>query len=156
RPSFGLACLVVLGLALRGYHYLVGHGVWHDEAALISNVLGKTFAGYLGPLYYSEAAPPLFLALEKVAVLALGSGILALRLLPFLATVAAFVGLVLLARRLLPATALPWFVLLLGTSDRLLWHGCEAKPYAGDVLVAVGLLATLVGPAGVPSLSEPE
>jgi energy-converting hydrogenase Eha subunit E len=147
RPFPWFACLVALGLGLRTYHYLVNHAVWHDEAALVNNVLGKTFTEYLGPLYYSEAAPPLFLALEKVVVLALGSGTYALRLLPFLASCAAFLGLAFIARRLLPAAALPWFLVLLGTSDRLLWHTCEAKPYAVDVVIAVGLLATLVGNA---------
>jgi len=136
--------LLVLGLALRFYHYLINHAVWHDEAALINNVLGKSFLEYFGPLYYSEAAPPLFLVLEKTAALAMGSGTYALRLLPFAASCAAFVGLACLGRRLLPAAALPWFVLVLGTSDRLLWHGCEAKPYAVDVLIAVGLLGTFV------------
>ena len=92
RPLPWFACLVALGLGLRTYHYLVNHVVWHDEAALINNVLGKTFAEYLGPLYYAEAAPPLFLALEKVAVLALGSATYAVRLLPVLASCAAFVG----------------------------------------------------------------
>src|SRR5260370_1178441 len=48
------------------------------------------------------------------------------------------------ARRLLPLWGAVWFALLLGCSDRLLFHCCEAKPYAVDVLVAVGLLATFV------------
>src|SRR5947209_1203209 len=31
--------LVVLGLALRSYHYLRDRNVWHDEAAILVNVL---------------------------------------------------------------------------------------------------------------------
>jgi hypothetical protein len=137
--------LLILGLGLRVYHYLINPVVWHDEAALINNVLGKSFAEYFGPLYYSEAAPPLFLGLEKLAATLLGSSTLALRLLPLLASCTAFVALASIGRRLLPAAALPWFLLLLAPSDRLLWHTCEAKPYAVDVLVAVGLLATVLG-----------
>src|SRR5262249_19722253 len=37
--------------------------------------------------------------------------------------------------------AVPWAVLLFACSDKLLWHACEAKPYAVDVLAAVGLAA---------------
>ncbi len=144
RPLPWVTLFVLLGLALRLYHYLANYPVWHDEAALISNVLGKTPAEYFGSLYYSEAAPPLFLMLERAVVTILGSGTFALRLVPFAASCVAFLGLVLIGRLVLPAGALPWFVLLLATSDRLLWHGCEAKPYAVDVLVAVGLLASLI------------
>ena len=153
-PFPWFACLLVLGLGLRGTHYLLNPVVWHDEAALINNVLGKDFPEYFGRLYYSEAAPPLFLGLEKAAAVALGSSTYALRLLPFLASCAAFVGLAFLGRRLLPAEAVPWLVLLLGTSDRLLWHTCEAKPYAVDLLLAVGLLATLVGPQHPETATE--
>jgi len=59
------------------------------------------------------------------------------------------VGLVLLAKRLLPRTGLLWFALLLAVSDRLLWHACEAKPYAIDVLVATGLLALMLAKSTV-------
>jgi hypothetical protein len=144
RASLWLAGLVAVGLGLRTYHYLVDYVVWHDEAALVNNVLGKSLPGYFGPLFYSEAAPPLFLALEKAVVMMLGSGTYALRLVPFLASCAALGVLVVLGRRWVSEQALFWFVLLVATSDRLLWHACEAKPYALDVLVAVGLLATLL------------
>lgn len=144
RPLPCVTLFVLLGFGLRLYHYLANYPVWHDEAALINNVLGKSPGEYFGPLYYSEAAPPLFLVLEKAAVTVLGSGTFVLRLVPFTASCAAFVGLVFMSRRMLPAGALPWFVLLLATSDRLLWHACEAKPYAVDVLVAVTLLGTFI------------
>src|SRR5438034_638599 len=55
-----LPILVLSGLALRSYHYLRVPAVWHDEAALVVNVLDNDFAGLLGPLRWHEAAPPLF------------------------------------------------------------------------------------------------
>jgi hypothetical protein len=135
------ACLVVLGLGLRLYHYLRDPSMWHDEAALTLNVLHKGFAGLLGPLSFAEAAPPLFLWLEKFGTLILGDGTYALRLVPFLASCAALLLLVPVARRLLHPAAVPWAVLLFACSDSLLWHACEAKPYAVEVLCAVALLA---------------
>ena len=80
-----LVLLIALGLGLRCYHYVLNPPVWHDEAAQISNVLRKDYSEILGPLYYAEACPPLFLALEKVAVDLLGDSTFALRLVPFLA-----------------------------------------------------------------------
>jgi hypothetical protein len=137
--------LLALGLGLRLYHYLCDPSVWHDEAALILNVLGKSFPQLLGPLFFSEAAPPLFLWLEKTVTLALGPGTYACRLLPCLAGCASLVALVAVAKRTLcSAVAVCLAALLFACSDRLLWHGCEAKPYIVDVLVATSLLATFV------------
>ncbi len=133
--------LVGLGLALRLYHYARGRAVWHDEAALVLNALDKGFLELLGPLRFSEAAPPLFLWLTRAASLALGDGPLALRLLPFLASCASLLLLASSARRLLPERAVPWAVLLFAVSEQLLWHASEAKPYAMDVLCATALIA---------------
>jgi hypothetical protein len=138
-------CLVGLGLGLRLYHYLRDPSMWHDEAALTLNVLGKGFGALLGPLSFAEAAPPLFLWVEKTVTLFLADSTYALRLVPFLASCAALLLLVPVARRLLPAAAVPWAVLLFACSDNLLWHACEAKPYAVEVLCAVGLLAVYGG-----------
>jgi hypothetical protein len=135
--------LVILGLALRCYHYLRNPSMWHDEAALVLNVIGKSFAGLLGPLFFSEAAPPLFLWMEKGIACLGGDSTYALRLLPFLGSCAAFFGMAVLARRVLSPRAAFWAVLLFACSDRLLWHCCEAKPYAVDVAVAVVLLLAL-------------
>jgi hypothetical protein len=139
-----LAALLTLGLALRCYHYLNNPPVWHDEAALIINVLDKDYGELLGPLFYSEAGPPLFMWILKATVPVLGDGTFALRLLPFLASCVALVGMAVLAVRLLPPAGALCLVLLFACSDRLLWHCCEAKPYAIDVLLAVGLLALFV------------
>src|SRR4051794_2709308 len=117
--------VVVFGLLLRLYHLARDPSIWHDEAALILNAVGKDFAELFGPLFYSEAAPPLFLWVERVAFLVLGDSAIALRLCPFIASCAALVLLVPLARRVLPRAAVPWAVLLLACSDRLLWHSCE-------------------------------
>src|ERR1017187_5381428 len=40
---------VVLGLGLRLFHYLRCPSVWHDEAALMVNILEKGFGVLLGP-----------------------------------------------------------------------------------------------------------
>ncbi|MBI1918954.1 MAG: hypothetical protein HYS12_30050 [Planctomycetes bacterium] len=135
-----LPALVLSGLALRSFHYLRVPAVWHDEAALVVNVLDKDFAGLLGPLRWHEAAPPLFLWVERAVVLILGDDILALRLFPFLASCAALLLMASVSRSLLPAAAVPWAVFLFAFADPLAWHACEAKPYSSDVLAAVLLL----------------
>jgi hypothetical protein len=136
-----LVIIVLMGLGLRSYHYLSDPPVWHDEAAQIYNVQHKAFGELLEPLYYSEACPPLFLAMEKCVVLLLGDSTFALRLVPYLASCAALIWLVVLARPILSRSSLLCFAFLLSVSDRLLWHASEAKPYAVDVLVATAVFA---------------
>ncbi len=137
RPGRWVSFAVVLGLALRTYHYLRCPPVWHDEAALVVNVLRLSFAEMLGPLLHAEASPPLFLWVERAAMLAFGDSEYAIRLVPFLASCLALVLFARLARRLLGSHAAALAVGLFAVSDRLLWHASEAKPYALDVLVAV-------------------
>jgi hypothetical protein len=133
--------LVLLGLALRSYHYLRGRPIWHDEAVLIFNIQSLGFRDLLGPLRFHEAAPPLFLWLTRAVALALGDGSYALRLAPFLASCSAMLLLAPVARRLLAPRAVPWALLLFACSEQLAWHACEVKPYALEVLAAVVVLA---------------
>jgi Dolichyl-phosphate-mannose-protein mannosyltransferase len=133
--------LLLLGVGLRLFHYLREPSIWHDEAALLLNVIGKNFHELLGPLLFAEAAPPLFLWVERGVYLTLGPGIQALRLVPFLASCVSLLLFAFSARRLLRPSAVPWAVLLFACSDHLLWHTCEAKPYSVDVLSAALLLA---------------
>jgi hypothetical protein len=135
------SCLVALGLGLRLYHYLRNPSMWHDEAALVLNVLSKGFGELLGPLFFYEAAPPLFLWAERAIALTLGEGTFALRLLPCAASCAALVLLVPVARRVLRPAAVPAAILLFACADNLLWHACEAKSYSIDILAATLLLA---------------
>src|SRR5437764_7800809 len=125
-----LRWLVALGCGLRLFHYLRDPSVWHDEAALIVNVLRHDFWQLLGPLQWNEAAPPLFLWLERAIVLLLGDSTFALRLLPMLAGCAALILLAATAKRVLPPRGAFWSVLLFAVSDRLLWYACEATPYS--------------------------
>jgi hypothetical protein len=109
---------------------------------LILNAIGKDFAALLGPLYYSEAAPPLFLWIERAAYTWLGDGSLALRLFPFFASCGTVVLFLPLVRGTLRPAAAACALVFLACSDRLLWHACEAKPYSSDALAAV-IVATL-------------
>lgn len=144
--------IVLLGLALRAWHYFRCPAVWHDEAVLLINVFELDFAQLLGPLLWHEAAPPLFLWIERAVYLTLGDHIQLLRLLPFLASCAALLLLVRVARAILPAQAVPWALLLFACGDRLAWHACEAKPYAFDILAAVLLFRVCC--AGLSLLSR--
>ncbi len=140
QPAVGIWVVVLLGLAFRSYHFLRQPSVWHDEAAVLVNVIERGFFELLGPLRFSEAAPPLFLWLEKCVALGLGERVPLLRLVPFLASCASLVLMVPLARLLLSSRGVFWAVLLFAVSEQMAWHACEAKPYALDVFAATLLL----------------
>jgi hypothetical protein len=137
--------LLMIGLGLRSFHYARNPSVWHDEAALILNVICKSFGELLGPLYFAEAGPPLFLWLERLVRLWFGDGVFALRLLPFAASCCALLFVTYTARRKLTPAAVPIAVLLFACSRSMLWHASEAKPYAVDVALAALLPALSFG-----------
>lgn len=139
HPLALMGLALVLGLALRTYHYARNPSMWHDEAALVINLLERQPLDIWGPLRHHEAAPPLFLIAEIVVVQTLGDGTYALRLLPFLASCTSLLLLALLANRLLEPGPAVWAVLLFACSNHLLWHSCEAKPYSMDVFSATVL-----------------
>jgi hypothetical protein len=134
--------LVAVGLGLRSYHYLRDRAVWQDEAGLLLTVTSRGFGDlFLGRLDYHQAAPPLYACLLRAVSMVLGDDSLALRLPSFLASCAALLLFVRVARRQLPPPAVPWAVLLFAVSEQLLWHASEAKAYSIDVLAAVVVLA---------------
>lgn len=150
RGSWLIWAAVAVGLLLRGYHYARGPAVWHDEAALLVNVLKLPLADSLGPLLHDEASPPLFLWLEKAVAVLLGDGEYALRLPSFLAACLAILFTAFAARRLLPPLWAAVAVGLVAVSDRLLFHACEAKWYSVDVCVAAGAIWAVVATANRP------
>jgi hypothetical protein len=143
RPGISrwFVAAIAVGLALQAYHYLRRPVMWHDEAFITVNILTKSAAELLGPLRYAQAAPPLFLWVERGLCLLLGDDLYVLRLVPFVASCLALLLFAAVARHWLSNTAAAWAVLLFGTSDRFLRHGCEVKPYAVDLFVSTAVLA---------------
>jgi hypothetical protein len=150
RASWLIWAAVAVGLLLRGYHYGRGPAVWHDEAALLVNVIRLPVTDSFGPLLYDEASPPLFLLLEKAVAAVLGDGEYALRLPSFLAACAAVVFTAFAARRMLPPGWAAIAVGLVAVSDRLLFHASEAKWYSLDVCVAAAAIWAVVATARRP------
>ena len=137
NPSVWSWLAVALGLALRLYHFLRCPAVWQDEAALMINVLELDYAQMFGPLLKAEAAPPLFLVLQKAIIVLFGDSEYAFRFIPYFVST---LGMVVFARLMLlvrPGWPAVLGTLLYACSDRLLWHSCEAKPYIIDSTLAV-------------------
>jgi hypothetical protein len=137
--------LAVFGTLLRVRQSAGGASLWLDELALGRNILGRPLRSLLTePLAYDQVAPPGFLLLEKVAVLALGTGDLQLRLVPLASSVGALAIFVWVAARTLRGPAFPAAVALLAVNVQQVHYAGQVKPYSTDVLVAVGLTALML------------
>lgn len=73
---------VLAGVLLRYVNFHAARSLWLDEAMLALNVAARSFPELLRPLDYNQIAPPLFLWIERLAVLAGGTSEKALRAWP--------------------------------------------------------------------------
>ncbi len=138
-----LVVVGLVGVALRLRMLLIGRSFWLDEAMLALNICGRSFGDLLKPLSYDQGAPIGFLFAERAAVLALGPTELALRLFPFLASIAALA----LVGRLCGTIGGRWAavvgVALAGVSPALIYYSGELKQYSSDVTLALLILALI-------------
>ena len=137
--------LLVFGAVLRVRDYFVNRSLWLDEAWLALNVLGKSTADLvLRRLDFNQAAPPGFLLLAKLGVLAWGGSEYVLRLVPVLFSLASLLLFVWIARRVLaPAGALV-AVALFVVMPQLIRYAAEFKQYGLDVTVGLGVIAAVL------------
>jgi hypothetical protein len=141
-PAARLALFfVALGLMGRAVRYALDFPLWGDEASLALNLAGRDYAGLADELDHFQVAPVLFLWAEKAALTHLGDSELALRLLPFLAGVAALLLFWRLAGALLPPTPAALATGFLAVARWPVTMSANLKPYSLDLLVSLALLA---------------
>lgn len=133
--------VIAIGVAVRVRLYAAARAYWYDEAAVALNLVSRSFVDLLRPLDYRQTAPPLFLWIERAAVLAAGPGERVLRALPLVAGVALLVVMWRVARRLFPDDAALVALALAVFSPMLAYFSNELKPYGTDALVTLLLMA---------------
>jgi 4-amino-4-deoxy-L-arabinose transferase-like glycosyltransferase len=140
-----LVLFVLLGIGCRLRQYLVRTSFWNDEAFIVLNIVDHPASWMLGPLDYNQAAPPVFLWIERAAFLALGSNEYALRLFPLIAGLTSLVLFALLAWRVIPGPAAVFAVGWYAFAQKLIIYCAEVKQYSSDALIAVILILLAVG-----------
>ncbi len=136
--GWAIGLVAVIGFGLRVRALLANRSLWLDEAMLALNICGRSFAGLLAPLDYDQGAPIGFLMLERLAVDVFGPTELALRLVPFIASIAALALAYRFCRANIGITAAAIGLALVALSPALISYSGEAKQYGVDV--SVGLL----------------
>lgn len=137
---FSLIILLGLGTYLRVREYLYSRSLWLDESKLALNLMERGYAELLRPLNYHQAAPPGVLWLMKLATQIFGNSERALRLFPFLASLAVLPLCYVVARRMIGRRAALMALLPVTLSPLLIYHAAEAKQYAFDPLAVLMVL----------------
>jgi len=132
---------VLLGLVLRLREYTFNRSLFPDEVTLTHDVVGRTFGQLLHVNPNGQAAPIGWLWTSKVATVVFGQHDLTLRLVPFLASVAALLLFPYVGRELVGRWAMPAALLLFATSPALIYYASEAKQYSSDVTCTLLALA---------------
>ncbi|MBA2642778.1 MAG: glycosyltransferase family 39 protein [Actinobacteria bacterium] len=130
-----------MGILLRLVRYVDNRSLWLDEAALALNLINLPVGKLVTQgLFFSQSAPPGFLAVEKAAVGLLGDDEMALRLFPLLSGIAALVLFQHIAARLLPPATALFVLALFAVNEPLVYYSAEVKPYSSDVAIAALLV----------------
>ena len=140
RWQLAAAALCILGALARVAAYAQYRSLWYDEAALALNVVQRGFIALLRPLDFLQAAPPLFLWAERLAILPLGASEWSLRAVPVAAGILTPPLMWRVARRTLPPLVGLAAVALVALSPSLVRYAAEAKPYAVDALITLVLV----------------
>ncbi len=126
------------GILLRLIPYLFNRSLWLDESMLALNIINKNFTQLLTqPLEYDQAAPLLFLVVEKISANAFGTSEYALRLFPLLCGVLSLFLFYRLSKLCLTPKAVPIALGLFAIAGPVIYYSSEVKQYSSDVAVAL-------------------
>ncbi|MBA3314957.1 MAG: glycosyltransferase family 39 protein [Planctomycetaceae bacterium] len=139
-----MATFLWIGIAARSVRFLLRFPLWEDECFLCVNFIDRGFADLLSPLTYHQVAPPLFLWLERAAVLTFGYSEWSLRLVPFVAAVAGLFLFRRLATQFLTGPALLLAFGCFAVAYPAIRYAAEAKQYSTDLFAALLLLCIAV------------
>jgi hypothetical protein len=140
RERLVLVAALTTGALFRVVAFLGRPSLGLDEARLALNIGAGSFRRLLHPLAYDQAAPPLFLWAEKLAMMIGGPNEYGLRALPFIAGLLIPIVTYLLALRIAGRGVAVFAASLTALSPSLVQYSVQLKPYETDALVCVGLL----------------
>ncbi|MGO8691078.1 MAG: ArnT family glycosyltransferase [Thermoguttaceae bacterium] len=144
QQSQWLWVFLAVGLAARLVRYLLRFPLWEDEAMLSANFLDRGYLALLQPLHYQQVAPTLFLWGQLTMVKLFGFSEYTLRLIPLVCSVGSLFLFRRLAGLLLRGTALLAAFGVFAVAYPPIRYTAEAKPYGGDLFLALLMLWMLV------------
>ena len=141
RYAIVLTAILLVGVTLRTIEYAALGSLWVDELFIALNVTTKSLGELLtSPLAFHQVAPIGFLAAEKVSTLLFGVNEAALRLFPYLASLASLALFWRVASRFLTEVPRLGAIAIFAMSPAMLWFARNAKQYSSDVAVTLLIL----------------
>lgn len=129
------------GTALYAFQWAAARPLWLDEEMIALNIRERGLADLAGGLWLGQSAPFGWLIAQRGALLALGDGERALRLVPVLGGIAAAGAACWIGRRWLRLAAATLLVLLCSFGQWVSFYSLELKHYSGDIFWALFLPA---------------
>jgi hypothetical protein len=135
---------LAFGILARSVRYFLQFPLWEDECFVCVSVFKRGFRELLHPLDYHQVAPGLFLWLQKAVMMVFGFNELALRLVPFVCSIASLFLFYHLVSRLVRGPARLFCLAFFAVSYPGVRYAAEAKPYGTDLFVSLVLVVLLV------------
>ncbi len=136
--------LLIGGIGLRLWYWLIGPPLWLDEEMIALNVRGRSLVELAGPLWLGQAAPLGWLATERLAALLFGFGERALRAIPVAFGMATLVAAWWAGRRWMSTAGAAALMLLLSVGLWVFHYSLELKHYSADLCFGLLLPALVV------------
>jgi hypothetical protein len=129
--------VIVAGFILSLVQFLFNRSLWWDEAALALNIIHRSSAELLQPLDNLQAAPILFLQIEKLFSVILPDSEYGLRLFPLLCFWASLYFFRQILKKLLDPYGVLIALSLFVFGYQFLYFSSEVKQYMSDVFTAL-------------------
>jgi hypothetical protein len=129
-----------LGVTARLTSFAAHRSLWNDEAMLSLNIAKRPLLDLLGPLWFNQAAPALFLLVTKMVTSLGGVSEWTLRAIPLLCSVLLLPLLWKVGSKIAGSAAGLIGLWLGAASPLLLRYASEVKQYGSDALVTVCVL----------------
>lgn len=143
--------LILVGIGLRIYQWLLNRSLWRDECYLAVNIVERGFGELHKPLEYSQSAPYLFLVASKCMVSVFGTSELVLRFIPLTASILSLWVFWFLAKECLDRSVVPVAVAIFTFAYQPFYYAQELKQYTLDIF-----LTTLVAWLTAKIFKRPE
>ncbi len=138
--KYSAFAILLAGIGLRINQFTANRSLWLDEAMLALNIVDRSFWDLFGELDYWQAAPPVFLFVQKLIVTFIGSEDFALRIFPMIASLGALYLMYRVSARYVGGPVGLVALGLFSFSDKLVYYASENKQYSTDVLCTLALL----------------
>jgi hypothetical protein len=145
KPTYWIPALTALaGAGILIYWTSTARPLWVDEEMLLLNVRDRGFVRLAGALWLDQSAPLGWLALERLALLTLGTDERAVRLLTVLFGIGTLFTGVWIGRRWMSPAGATVLVLLCALGEWIVFFTLELKHYSADAFWALFLPALAV------------